>query len=139
MKVKIKSLVERMVDVKTLQVDVDVPFWEDTKVNGVQDVRGDLIPCRYGDRWSLLIDLEKGQILNWKTGVKANVFYKVSDRGTYRLKSARRKTIVTKDDSVPNVLCPKAQGGGDYIIIDIDENGFIADWKPDLADFSFEE
>ena len=44
-----------------------------------------------------------------------------------------------KDASVPKTLSPKERGYGDYIIMDIDENGQIANWKFDFSDFDDSE
>mgnify|MGYP006214627153 CR=1 FL=1 len=38
-----------------------------------------------------------------------------------------------EDDYVPNKLIPGQYG--DYIVMDIDENGKIANWRPNLSDF----
>lgn len=39
---------------------------------------------------------------------------------------------------VRNMLSPKENGYGDYIIMDVDANGQIADWKVDFSDFGDE-
>ena len=87
-------------EAKFLKVDAGVRYWEDAEVNGVSDidlyesngVGKPLMPCAvqikkepdgciYSDhyRWQPLIDIERGQILNWAKGVDANVHYKVCD------------------------------------------------------------
>lgn len=133
MKVKVKS--SKKVEVNTLHVSAGVRYWEDSEVNGVTDETGDLIPCKDGDRWKPIIDVKTGQILNWSKGVKADIHYKVCDDGIYILKDKSDKIIVEIDSYVPNTLCPKEEGYGDYIIMDIDENGFIKDFKFDPEDF----
>ena len=40
--------------------------------------------------------------------------------------------IESYDGYVPKVMCPVDEGYGDYIIMDIDENGFIQDWNKEL-------
>lgn len=36
--------------------------------------------------------------------------------------------VIDGDGYVPDFLCPKSEGYGDYIIMDIDSNGFIKNW-----------
>lgn len=64
MKVEIKTTKE------TLLVDAGVRYWEDASVNGIEDEKG-LIPCRDGERWKPIIDIESGVITNWTKGVVA--------------------------------------------------------------------
>lgn len=129
------------VDVKTLQVNAGVRYWEDAKVNGVNDTEeGDNIPCKHGSLWSPTIDLETGQILNWEAGKTANIHYKVCDAGSYYLQDADGKQVIgIENEYVPSMLCPKEKGYGDYIIMDVDANGFVQNWKPLLSDFNIED
>lgn len=133
MKVKIKKSVE--VDIKTLHVRAGARYWEDTTVNGVEDEEGDLIPCRDGEDWKPIIDIETGQIINWEQGKTADIHYKVCDDGDYYLKDENNEIILHKDGYVPETLSPKERGYGDYIIMDVDSEGKIKDWKFDIDDF----
>lgn len=134
MKIKVKKEIEY--DVKTLHVEADVRYWEDADVNGVEDTDGNLIPCREGDTWKPIIDLPTGKINNWKIGVKAEIHYKVCDAGSYFLKDEQGNTVASIENNyVPRILCPKDSGYGDYIIMDVDENGMIKDWQPILDEF----
>jgi len=36
-------------------------------------------------------------------------------------------------------MCPKDSGYGDYIIMDIDKNGFIQNWSADFTEFQEED
>ena len=47
-----KMMVEKTFNVKTIEVNAGVRYWEDAIVNGVEDSEGDLIPCREGDLWT---------------------------------------------------------------------------------------
>lgn len=127
--------VEKEVDVKTLSVKAGVRYWEDATVDGVEDTEGTLIPCRDGRYWCPEIDINNGEILNWKRGVKADVHYKVCDDGTYNLKDSDGVIVSEIDGYVPSTMCPKGKGYGDYIKMDIDENGMIANWIFDIGDF----
>ena len=136
MKVTVKKEVE--IDVKTLHVNAGVRYWNDTDVNGVEDTEdGANIPCKVGDIWKPIIDLETGKIINWEIGKTASVHYKVCDNGRYYLKDADDEIILSIEDNyVPSILCPKENGYGDYIIMDIDENGVISNFLPfSLKDF----
>ena len=139
MKVKIKTIKE--VEVTTLLVDAGVRYWEDATVNGTEDEQGDLIPCRNGKRWQPIIDIQSGVITNWTKGVFAKVHYKICDDGIYHLADSEGNIILTIDGYVPNILDVERDSYGDYIILNIDENGKINNWNnfPDLSDFVHED
>jgi len=140
-KMKAKIKIEKEVEIKTLLVDAGVRYWEDGEINGINDEHGDLTPCKEMDRWKIMIDIETGIITNWKQGVKADVHYKVCDDGIYHLLDTEGNTVLTKDGYVPNILDLDRESYGDYIIMKIDENGKIEDWKnnPDISDFYNED
>ena len=137
MKVTIKQTVEK--EVKTLLVRAGVRYWEDATVNGVEDEEGKLIPCRTGDNWCPEIDIENGIITNWIKGIEANIHYKICDDGTYTLCDENNTAVLIKDGYVPDIMCPEGEGYGDYIIMHVDENGKISNWKTDIEDFNEEE
>lgn len=126
-KVKIK--------IETLNVKAKVRYWEDATVDGVEDEEGALIPCRNGRTWEPVIKLETGQILNWEKGKTANIHYKICDEGIYELVNEFGVIEMVKDGYVPDIMCPKDSGYGDYIIMDVDQDGFIKNWVVDLSDF----
>ena len=132
--------IEKEVEIKTLVVEAGVRYWEDGEVDGVEDIEGDLIPCRQGDCWCPHIDIDSGIITNWTKGIKAKVHYKVCDAGNYFLNDENGGQILSiEQDYVPSILCPKENGYGDYIIMDIDENGQIQNWKVDISSFQPED
>lgn len=121
--------VEKEVDIKTVHVEAHVRYWEDATINGVVDEDGTLTPCRKGELWCPVIDIDTGVITNWTKGVTASVHFKVCDAGSYFLKDAEGKIVLSiEGDYVPNKLIPGSYG--DYIIMQIDENGKIANWNP---------
>lgn len=131
MKVTLK--VDNEFEIKTVQVEAGARYWEDTTVDGAEDVNGDLIPCRNGDNWCPEIDLETGIILNWKQGITAEVHYKVCDDGTYYLKDAGGNIVLVKEGYVPGFF--PDEHFGDYIIMSINETGKITNWEnPDYED-----
>lgn len=126
--------VEKEVDIKTVHVEARVRYWEDATINGIIDEDGTLTPCRKGELWCPIIDIDTGIITNWTKGVTADVHFKVCDGGSYFLKDAEGNIVLSReDDYVPNGIIPGEYG--DYIIMEIDENGKIANWEPSLNDF----
>lgn len=130
-----------------LEVDAGVRYWDDGYINGMEDTDCEetegipQMPCAeymgeqhrvlHGEnwRWRPLIDIETGQIVNWYQGTTANVHYKVCDDFACDILDGNKEVITSYEGYVPNVMCPVDEGYGDYIIMNIDENGFIQGWK----------
>lgn len=127
--------VKKQVKVKTLDCFIDARYWEDATVNGVEDTDGHLIPCRLDKTWRPTIELQTGKILNWQQGVTASIHYKVCDAGQYDLLDEDGNVIASHSGYVPKMLCPKENGYGDYIIMDILEDGTIVDFEPNFEIF----
>lgn len=132
-KITIKTAAEY--DAKYLRADCGVMYWEDARVDGVNDDDGKLIPCRNFDTWSPLIEIDTGTIVGWPKGTIADLHYKVCDEGKYTLLDANREKIVSKQGYVPDIMSPGGQGYGDYVIMTINGDGRIADWRIDLSAF----
>lgn len=132
-KITIKTATEH--DAKYLRADCGVRYWEDATVNGVEDVDGELIPCRNMETWSPLIEIDTGVIVGWPKGTVAEVHYKVCDDGKYALLDASMQKIVSIDGYVPKIMCPGDAGYGDYVIMTIDGDGRIENWHIDLSEF----
>lgn len=124
------------VTVDRLRATCGVRYWEDATVNSVEDASGDLIPCRVGDYWAPTIMLATGQILDWPEGTAASIHYKVCDDGRYELLTPAGEVVATKEGYVPKIMCPAADGFGDYVIMEVGPDGVIADWRPDLSPWS---
>jgi len=137
MKVTLK--ISKDYDAKWLCVHAGVRYWEDATVNGVADETGELIPCRKGNYWEPRINIETGEIVNWQKGVTADIHYKVCDDGSYTLKDSDQDILCTEDGYVISSMCPNERGYGDYIIMTVDENGMIANWKFNANDFEGDE
>jgi len=131
--ITIKS--EQEIEVKKLIVNANVRYWEDSTINGKEDVDGTLTPCRNGANWNPTIDIETGIIANWPIGTVADIHFKVCDEGIYQLADSEGKIVKEIDGYVPKIMCPEENGYGDYIIMKIDGNGKIANWTIDLSDF----
>ena len=121
---------------KTLYVEAGVRYWEDASVNGVEDTEGSLIPCRIGELWMPVIDLETGKIENWKEGTEADIHYKVCDQGTYIIRDETGKVVKKEEGYVPDIMSPAENGYGDYIIMKVNAKGFIENWKNITSDFT---
>jgi hypothetical protein len=106
MKTTIK--IEKEVDIILLLVKAGVRYYEDSKVNGITDTYVTLIPCKEGELWCPVIDIEKGIILNWKPGITANIQYKVCDQCSCYLKDKSGDIVIKfEDEYVPSTLLPE--------------------------------
>lgn len=118
-------------NVTRLLVNIAPRYWEDATINGVEDTDGDLVPFRTGDALIFTIDLETGTVINWPEGTTANMYYKVCDAGVYSLIDEAHGVVCQKDGYVPAMIGEY----GDYIKLEIDEDGKITHWNPDLEYF----
>ena len=122
------------IEVKYLRARCGVRYWEDATVNGVEDTDGN-VPCREGENWCPLINLETGKIENWTEGVTADIHYKVCDDGEYDLLDAEKNVVTSIDGYVPNMLSPEENGYGDYVIMHVGTDGVIQGFRADLKYF----
>ena len=137
---KIELTVKKEFEVKTLLIDAGVRYWEDASVNGVDDENGNLMPCVEIDRWKPIIDIETGIIINWERGKTADIHYKVCDDGEYWLRDEQGNNIVkAKGYYVPDFLAIDDSGFGDYIIIKVNKEGLINNWKFNSDPFTNED
>lgn len=136
MKVQVNRIITA--EAKTLHVEAGVRYWEDSEINGAEDDNENpKMPCIVNGVWCPIIDIDTGKILNWDVGVSADIHYKVCDSGCYRIKGGGGGVLFDLlHEYVPRMLCPKENGYGDYIIMDIDKQGFIKDWKADFSEFT---
>ena len=130
--IDIKNLI-----VEDLEVNVKVRYWEDGLItkDGEELEPEKYTPCRKGDRWRPIIKLKTGKIRNWDKGTEARIHYKVCDEGTYKLISQEGYTVLSLGGYVPKILDPEEDGCGDYIIMNIDSEGVIQNWKIVLDEF----
>lgn len=132
---KIEVTRTEKVTVKYLKVQAGVRYWEDATINGVDDEDGTLTPCRVGDCWAPIIDLDAGVIEGWPSSHTAQIHFKVCDAGRYALLDADRNEVKAIDGYVPKIMCPGGEGYGDYIIMDIGGDGRVAKWRAVLSEF----
>ena len=114
-----------------IEVDARVRYWEDARVNGVDDEDGTLIPFRVVHCWRPRIELATGLVVGWPAGIEASVYYKVCDEGQYWLTDdAGTRLLKYRSDYVPSeFLCHGNNGWGDYIIMEIGADGRIANYS----------
>ena len=131
---KMSIYIKSEINVKRLHAKVYPSYIEDASVNGDDELENNpKMPfVKFDDKakeyfWEVNIDIDKGQIIDWPQGTTASLHYKVCDEGSYALHDENDKLIDEINDYVPRIMCPKEEGYGDYIIMDIDENGFIQD------------
>lgn len=146
-----KVIVNRPVelDIKTLFVKAHVRYPEDAMIQeGPDDAWGEddtdqpkmpcmsYVDCTYkGWYWCPVIDLATGRIINWKHGVRASISYKVVDEFECYITDADDKIVTKYEGYVPNFMSITDVGYGDYVYLEIDENGMIADWSFTDRDF----
>jgi len=136
---KVELTVKKEFDVKYLLAEVGARYWEDSSVDGVEDTEGDLIPCRDGDYWKPLIDIETGKILNWEVGKTAKIHYKSCDDNIFKILDKDSNVIKEINSYVIDMMCPTENGYGDYVIMNILEDGTIENFTANFEDFQEEE
>lgn len=125
-------------EIKTFRAVMNVRYWEDGFLNGKEDSEGKM-PLRNGDMWIIDIDVDTGKIVNWPEGNTAMIHYKVCDGGVYSIIDTDGDFIMSIDGYVPSMMCPKNSGYGDYVIMDIDKEGYIDGWEFHPDDFNDED
>lgn len=138
---KMEITFQKTVTAKVTHIEVEarVRYWDDAEVNGTADDDGELIPFRRGDAWCPFIRLEDGYVEDWPVGTEASIHYKVCDAGLYWLTDAEGNRVMKLDGYVPgDFLCHGDKGYGDYIIMTIGADGFIADYEAPDGDLGEE-
>jgi hypothetical protein len=134
---KVSFKVKKEYDIKYLQLKVNIRYFEDAilykniSINSEQGGKKDTLhemPCTDGTIWFPKINVDTGEVVNWKKGIKAKIHYKVCDEGTYEFLDQNNNIIYSYEGYVPSVLSIDDVGYGDYIYITINETGFIEKW-----------
>ena len=149
MKVIVNRPVE--IDVKHLFVKARVRYPEDSMIQegpydawGEDDTDQPKIPCMsYVEcnkrtsswYWCPVIDLATGRIINWKQGVRASISYKVVDGFECYITDTDDKIVTKYEGYVPSFMAITDEGYGDYVYLEIDENGMIENWSFTDRDF----
>lgn len=127
--------VRKEVEVWQIRAQMEVRYWDDASVNGVECKTADDMPLSDGNTWDIRVNVEDGTITSWPAGKKADVHFKICDSGLYELIDRNGDTIIEIDGYVPSIMCPEGGGFGDYVIMKIDESGKIENWRIDLDEF----
>ena len=100
-----------------------------------EQIKDEPYDCIYSDHWVWrpIIDVETGQITNWDKQVDACIHYKVCDGFECIFQDENGLIITQYDGYVPPFMYPKRNGYGDYIILDVDECGYIQHWDKELV------
>lgn len=137
-------MTQQEIDLAVAECWIHARYWEDSMVNGVEDdaenPKMPLVEEHLGDKaWHIIINLDNGQISNWPKGTTASIHYKSCDENYIDILDDQLGVVKQYEGYVPNFLCPKEKGWADYVIMDIDENGFIQNFDPNLDDIFEEE
>ena len=114
-----------------IEVSAEVRYWEDARVDGIEDKGGTFIPFRSGNLWKPRIRLSDGLVEGWPEETTASIHYKVCDAGEYwPLDDERKRVAKWAGFYVPDdFLCPGDNGYGDYIILKVGADGQIEKWR----------
>ena len=129
MKIVLRTILNKEYELKKIHVKANVRYWEDSEINGIEDVKGDLIPCREKDNWCPIIDVDSGIIENWIEGKIAKIHYKICDGFMCNFMDENNEFIYFYEGYVPDFMCPNRDGYGDYIIMNVIDNGLIINWN----------
>lgn len=127
---------------KIIKVKAGVRYYEDGAIWINEDWQDDVegnetkpnMPCCVLQEdgtytWNPIIDVEKAKIINWEHGVTAQIHYKVCDE--CEIDYFVDDEFVCNNDIelyVPDFLCTTGEGFGDYIIMEVKEDGTIVNW-----------
>ena len=126
---------------KIIKVQAGVRYYEDGAIWINEDWQDDVegnetkpnMPCcvlqENGEyTWNPIIDVEKGKIINWEHGVTAQIHYKVCDECHIDYFVDNKFVCNNEEEYVPDFLCTTGEGFGDYIIMEVKEDGTIVNW-----------
>ncbi len=130
---KAKMKIEREVEIRSIIISVEPRYIGDDEDS---DMSSDFpLLDESKTLWTAHVNIDTGLISGWPIGEKRKAFIKVCDAGQYTLVDSDGNHLKTIEGYVPNGIIPGEYG--DYIDLDIDENGFIANWpkRPDISAF----
>ena len=129
-----ENYVPKISEIKYVRVRAGVRYWEDTDINGESDdddnPRMPLVQEINGEKnWVFDIDIKTGKIKDWPKGTTAETHYKTCDDNTISFIGYSGKVLREVDCYVPGFLAIEDSGYGDYIIINIDGDGKINNFR----------
>lgn len=142
-------VIKKEVDFAYAKCRVFVRYWDDSTLNDEQDdKKTPKMPCvevvkNYkGEEclaWCPVINLDKGLIENWTKGITAELHYKSVELNEVELFDREGELVRAYSGCVPVLLDPFEEGDGDYVIMCIDEDGYIEDFNDDINDILSED
>lgn len=124
MKVTVTKKVE--VEIKKIRIQVEPRYVGDAEDD---DMPTDF-PLLQNGIWTAMVDVDTGAIDEWPIGDSRTMHIKVCDAGSYALYDAAGSEVTAFDGYVPDIV-PGSYG--DYIELEIDENGVITNWDPNAS------
>jgi len=118
--------VKQEVEIKKIRIEVEPRYVGD----GEDDDMPTDFPLLQNGTWSAMVDVDTGAIDQWPIGDSRTMHIKVCDAGLYTLYDANGLAVAVKDGYVPDIV-PGSYG--DYIELEIDENGVITNWDTDAS------
>lgn len=126
--------VEKIFDLKKLDIEARVINFDGTIINGVVCVDCNQIPCIFEDFWNPSISIDDGIIPNWTKGVEAKINLFLGKKCSWWILDSHLEVILERyDDYVPNCL---SDGDNNYLVMNIDKDGKIENWKFNIDDFT---
>lgn len=132
MKAKVKVIQE--VEISSIFIDIHIRY-----VGGDDgDIPADF-PLLEGNQWLAIVDIDTGKIHDWPQGDARHMHVKVCDAGIYTLYDSDGCELARLSGYVPHGIVPGDYG--DYVILDINEYGFITNWpkNPNVEEFFRED
>ncbi len=129
-----KKLIVEYTDcyIDVIEFDENQCSWKDkSTIPSFVKMIGDLDEIDPDYEVRLEIDVENGKLLNHDLGHKIKLYNKAVDEGTYTLLDTETGETKTIQDYVISGLDTYGNGYGDYVILDVDKNGFIKGWDSD--------
>ena len=125
--------VEKEVDIRAVVISVQPRHIGDSEDDDMPTDFPGL--CDAKTNWICSINIDTGKIEGWPFGDSRSLHIKVCDAGLYTLYDNHCNSVAVIDGYVPNGLIPGSYG--DYIEMEIDENGIITNWpkKPNIDEF----
>lgn len=128
---KVSVFVKQTIDIQTISIDINPRYI------GEEDGVPEDFPLLNHGHWGAVVNIDTGQIQNWTgCGKSWQLFTKVCDEGTYALYDSEGQQVACLEGHyVPNGIVPGEYG--DYIHLQINENGIITNWSdsPDVSRF----
>lgn len=137
-------IIKKEVDIAYAECKIFARYWQDSRPNGEKDdAEHPKMPCvetekNYAGKdqlaWCPFIDLDEGRIVNWINGETAQIHYKSCDENEINLVDRDGEVVREYFGYVPDILDPYGEGYGDYVIMNIDEHGYIENFNNDVND-----